>query len=75
MALGPGKYDWLATHTRKTVRASGVILIVMEGTRGSGFSVQASPEVTSRLPEILRHIADDIEKDLTGRTPCGYRNN
>jgi hypothetical protein len=66
MALGPGKYDYLASVVRESSQAEGVILIVIEGARGSGFSVQATAEVTLRLPDILRDMADQIEGDLKG---------
>ena len=64
MALGPGKYDDLATLVRKRAEAAGVIVMVFGGSSGSGFSVQATAEITARLPELLRMIASDIERDL-----------
>lgn len=63
MAMGPGKYDALASIVRTRAAAAGVIVIVLDGKRGSGFSVQATAEVTARLPEILRVMADEIEHD------------
>lgn len=66
MATGPGKYDPLATLVSEGARAEGVIVIVIKGKHGSGFSVQATAEITLRLPELLRSVADDIERDLTG---------
>ncbi len=65
MALGPGKYDDLATLVRDGTKADGVIVIVIGGSKGSGFSVQATFEVTAKLPELLRTMADNIERDLT----------
>ena len=64
MALGPGKYDDLATLIRKQAAAQGVIVMVFGGTLGSGFSVQASAEITLGLPALLRQMADDIQRDL-----------
>jgi hypothetical protein len=66
MALGPGKYDDLATLVRDGAKAAGVIVIVIGGSKGSGFSVQATFEVTAKLPDLLRTMADNIERDLTG---------
>jgi hypothetical protein len=66
MALGPGKYDHLATAARTAARARGVVVIVFEGDAGSGFSVQADPHFTARLPAILRDVANGIEADLKG---------
>lgn len=65
MAQGPGKYDAIATVARETANARGIVLIVLQGDRGSGFSVQASEEMTRQLPKMLRVIADQIEADLT----------
>ena len=50
MALGPGKYDALASLVRARSKAAGVVVMVFDGRQGSGFSVQASAEITSRLP-------------------------
>ena len=66
MALGPGKYDDLATFVFERAAASGVIVMVIDGARGSGFSVQATAEITARLPAILRRVADGIESDFKG---------
>ena len=65
MAIGPGKYNDLATIVRERARAEGVVLIVLRGHQGSGFSVQATPEFTLGLPEMLRTLADLIERDIT----------
>ena len=62
MAIGPGKYDDLASDVRAKAQARGVLLLVVEGTRGSGFSAQLSLPLTLRLPQILRDIADQIEE-------------
>jgi hypothetical protein len=62
MALGPGKYDDLASDVRTKAQARGVLLLVVDGTRGSGFSAQLSLPLTLRLPQILRDIADQIEE-------------
>ena len=65
MALGPGKYDELASAAREVAEAEAVILIVLNGKRGSGFSVQGhGVDITASLPAILRGVADDIEGDI-----------
>lgn len=66
MAIGPGKYDAITTIVRESVSAGGVVLIVIDGAHGDGFSVQATAEVTLNLPALLRAIADSIESDLRG---------
>jgi hypothetical protein len=64
MALGPGRYDDLCTEVREKANADGVILIIIEGDRGFGFSVQAPPWVMLKLPETLRRVAQTIADDL-----------
>lgn len=64
MALGPGKYDHLATAARQIALARGVIVVVFGGKDGSGFSVQADGPTTLQLPALLRNMADQIEADL-----------
>jgi hypothetical protein len=62
MAIGPGKYDDLATDVREKTHAQGVIVLVIDGAKGSGFSAQLTMELTLRLPSILRDIAREIEE-------------
>jgi len=69
MALGPGKYDALASVVRERAKAGGVVVMVFDGRHGSGFSVQATAEITLRLPELLRVMADGIERDLKRPAP------
>lgn len=64
MAIGPGKYDDILTEARRKAGARGAVLIVFEGGKGLGFSVQASPLDTLRLPDVLRNIASTIEGDV-----------
>lgn len=62
MAIGPGKYDDLASHVRGVAEADGVLVLVINGTQGSGFSAQLSLELTLLLPTILRDLAQQIEE-------------
>ncbi len=65
MAIGPGKYDNLATIVRERSGAQAVIVAVFNGDKGSGFSVQVQPTVDLgplRIAEVLRAIADEIDK-------------
>lgn len=66
MPRGPGKFDDLATIVREQANAEGVIVIVLGSPAGSGFSIQASAQATMQLPELLRHLADEIEQALEG---------
>lgn len=65
MAVGPGKYDEEATIVMERTKAHGVIVIVIEGKDGAGFSVQATLEVTLSLPKMLREIADQLDVDFS----------
>lgn len=62
--IGPGKYDDECTTVRIGTQARGVILVVHEGIRGNGFSVQAPLDLQVRLPDILEYIARTIRADL-----------
>lgn len=66
---GPGKYSDLATVARITSRSRAVVLLLLDGAEGSGFTVQVEPgpkglEVRALLPGLLRAIADEIESHL-----------
>lgn len=61
MATGPGKYDDFATVVRIGTSAKAVIVIVVEGDKGSGFSVQAQEGMVLNLPAVLRRVADTME--------------
>ena len=58
-------YDDLATLVRQRADAAGVMVIVIEGRHGSGFSVQANEEITPKaISKLLRQLADEVEQDL-----------
>jgi hypothetical protein len=67
MPLGPGKYDDVCTMVTKQVgigaQGGGVIMIVMGGNKGSGFSCQADLRTTLLLPDLLEDIAAQIRAD------------
>lgn len=62
MAAGPGRYNTIATRARKDAGAEGVILVVLGGARGQGFEAQLPPHLQTKIPELLRWVADEIEK-------------
>jgi hypothetical protein len=62
MAIGPGKYDDLATMVREKAKARGVIVIILGGEKGSGFSCQADLASTLALPDMLEKIAAEIRE-------------
>jgi len=61
MPTGPGKYDLITSFVREQTHAQGVLIIVIEGTEGSGFSAQLPPHLLSDVPRFLREMADEIE--------------
>lgn len=62
--IGPGKYDDICLRVRKDTKAEGVVLIIMNGNKGFGMSIQVPGKYLLVLPESLRNIADAIEQDL-----------
>lgn len=61
---GPGKYDDACTDAREATSAVACILIVLEGNKGNGFSVQTSePDLLPALPALLRQVANEIERN------------
>lgn len=63
MALGPGKYDDLATYVRETAKARAAFVIVLMGEHGSGFSVQGDLDALWSVPELLEMMAAQIRAD------------
>jgi hypothetical protein len=65
MAIGPGKYDDVATMAIQMTQAEGVIVIIWNGKEGAGFSAQFSdPVLMGHIPEMLRNIADQLDSDV-----------
>lgn len=61
MAIGPGKYDRAATVARESTHAEALVLIVLNGELGSGFSVQAhAPVAPGVLANMLEHVAQRL---------------
>lgn len=70
MPVGPGKYDDMATLVREKIKAKGgVIVMVFDGERGNGFSVQTTLEILTQLPMCLRGMAGEIEAGLLEGRP------
>ena len=61
---GPGKYDDICTIVREKTQASSVVVIILDGNEGNGFSAQSeSPYFEKILPKILRSMADELEDE------------
>ena len=61
--IGAGKYDAACTLIRVVTKAQGVLVIVINGYDGSGFSCQADLVTTRSIPDILENIAAQIRRD------------
>lgn len=60
MPTGRGRYDDLCAHVREEAFAHGAIVIIFDGIRGSGFSVQVEESMRHKLPGILEHMAQEL---------------
>lgn len=63
MPVGPGKYDKQMMKALKDCKANQGILIVLDGSVGSSFCCRLSHASSLKMPALLRHIANDIEKE------------
>jgi hypothetical protein len=63
--MNGGKYKHLADIARISAEADAVVLVVINGNDGSGFSVQAESGINELLPSILRRLADDISGQVS----------
>ena len=66
MAVSGGKYGDLAQMAYTLTLADAVVLIVLNGNKGSGFSLAGHDDIVPRLPELLREMAQQIENDTRG---------
>lgn len=67
MRTGAGKYRSEAETLLAMHRAEGVVVCIMGGVRGTGFSLATTDgSVLGSLPEALRFIADQIEIETSG---------
>jgi hypothetical protein len=64
MPLGPRKYEDLYTQVREQAQARSAMVFILNGTSGSGFSVQADLATHVKLPEIFENVAAQIRAAL-----------
>jgi hypothetical protein len=61
---GPGKYDNICTVVREETEAEIAIVVVINGNKGTGFSVQShNPDIVDVLPMILDNMASELRGD------------
>jgi hypothetical protein len=62
--MGAGKYDEACTAARAATGAkNAVVLIVLGGSAGDGFSVQCAVDYVLDLPAVLERLARDLRHD------------
>ena len=81
MPEGAGKYDEECTLVRNMTEGRLVLVAVIDGNKGSGFSVQCLSDVTLlKLADILENMVKSIRtdpllaKEYDTRTETGKRN-
>jgi hypothetical protein len=62
-----GKYRNACQELRNAVQADAVILIVVGGMLGNDIAYAGSPEMAKVIPEMLRALANDIEKSIPSK--------
>lgn len=62
MAVGPGRYDELCTYVREQSQALAAVVIVVDGNKGSGFSVQTFTPLN--LIVLLEQVVKDLRAGL-----------
>jgi hypothetical protein len=59
-------HQGIVTPLDGNARIKGGVLIIFGAPGSSAFCCQCTPMLLARLPELLRHMADDIERDRKG---------
>lgn len=69
MSLGAGNYDDECHEVMVKTEAEGVALVVINGKKGGGFSINILPEramaMYPKLPELFRAVADEIDGEMS----------
>lgn len=61
-------YDGECRAVREITKAAGCLLLIIDGERGNGLSVEASEQLMPLVPEILRAAAAHVESVLAAKT-------
>lgn len=65
MPEGAGKYDDLCVDVLTKTNAECVVVMVVNGNRGNGFSVNSvNHKIVFEIPEMLEHMAEQIRDCL-----------
>jgi hypothetical protein len=65
---GPGKYDEVTTFVRQVTHAQSVLVLVIGGMHGQGFSVQGTDRFIEALPDVLEDMARNIREQRQTNT-------
>lgn len=68
MPIASHKYDELCRYVLERTRAKAAVVVVIDGSQGTGVSLREEFSVTGgeyhlTLPRLLRQIADELESD------------
>lgn len=64
--IGPGKYDDACTAARVVADAEVAIVLILNGNKGSGFSVQGDINATITIEQVagmLETVAAEMRRD------------
>lgn len=66
--MQPGVYDDICEDFREEVSADAAFVVVVRGSKGSGFSYCASKDFAelNKVAEIFETLAAQLRKDLAG---------
>jgi len=62
--VGPGKYDDLCTYVREQTKAQVVLVIILGGEKGDGFSCQGDSYAMGLVPDLLDTVARGVRSDM-----------
>jgi len=60
-------YEDVAAAVKAQTGAQGVVLIVFGGVRGSGAAIDVTTTMAALLPQYLRAVADELDRDARTR--------
>lgn len=64
MTTESGKYDKLANALQHGYKADATMVLIIGGTEGFGCSITAKDGIDANIPNTLRSIADQLERDI-----------
>ena len=65
--IGPGKYDAVCTVAREMANAEVAFVIIINGSKGSGFSMQGDAHArisAETVAGLLEHVAAEMRRDI-----------